>query len=57
MAAQVRGIGGHRDIVADTHGNLAVASGADVVLDRLIRLYATYLYIAESTAPDVAHRG
>ena len=55
MAPKIRGIRGNRNDVTRTCRNLAVAPRALVVLQRLVRLYATHLDFTVEAAPDVAH--
>lgn len=51
MPAQVGLLSGDGNIVASTFRNIAVAPGADVSLQRLIRLDAPHLNWPEGTVP------
>ncbi|MEA3185204.1 MAG: hypothetical protein QOJ74_1681 [Ilumatobacteraceae bacterium] len=52
MATQIRRIGRHGHVVARARRDLAMAAGADVGLDRLVRLHAAHLDRAEAAIPQ-----
>ena len=51
MSAQVGFLCRNRNIVASAFGNITVAPGADVGLERLVGLYAPHLNWPEGTVP------
>jgi hypothetical protein len=52
MAAQIRRVGGHGDVVAGTNGDLVVAPGAYVRLGGLVRLHPPDLDDTEAAVPQ-----
>ena len=56
VPAQVGLLRGNGYVVPSTFGNIAVAPGADVSLQRLIGLYAPHLNWPEGTVPHSSRR-
>lgn len=56
VPAQVGFLRGDGYVVPSTCGNIAVAPGADVSLERLVGLYAPHLNWPEGTVPHSSRR-
>jgi hypothetical protein len=52
VAAQVRGVGRHGNVVAGAYSDLVMAAGAHIRLGRLVWLHAPNLDLAEPSVPQ-----